>query len=238
MLKKSSLFIFLICALAASAYAQNANSSTTTRTRTRTSTTKTTPTKQPSPNIEEQGAASSQEGTTNQNASRTRRSRTTTSTPAAKDPGAKGVLAAFEEILNGIRNADVEAVTSPYWNSPQLILFNYNGTVTRGWEQMRKNRESSYPDMKDVKLDVRDVRVQMLGRDGAVVTCLWTQSQNFRGTTEMATGRMTLAFRRVGTSWKAVHLHTSPDSPDPSRLLPSEHTQSPAPTTQPTKPRP
>lgn len=234
MLKKSSLFIFLICALAAHAFAQNANSSNTT-TRTRTSTTKTTT--KPSSNIEEQGTASSQEGTTNQNAARMRRSRTT-STAAAKDPGAKGVLAAFEELLDGIRNADVEAVASAYWNSPQLILFNNNGTVTKGWEQMRKNRESSYPDMKDVKLDVRDVRVQMLGRDGAVVTCLWTQSQNFRGTTEMATGRMTLAFRRVGTSWKAVHLHTSPDAPDPSRLLPSEHTQSPAPTTQPARPRP
>lgn len=232
MLKKSTLFIFLLCALATSAFAQNANSSTTTTTRTRTSTRKTVT--KPS-NIEEQGAATAQEGTANQSAARTRRSRTSA---AAKDPGAKGVLAAFEELLNGIRNADVEAVTNAYWNSPQLILFNNNGTVTKGWEQMRKNRESSYPDLKDVKLDVRDVRVQMLGRDGAVVMYLWTQSQTFRGTSETATGRTTLVFRRVGNTWKAVHLHASTDAPDPSRLLPSDHTTTPAPTAQPTKTRP
>jgi ketosteroid isomerase-like protein len=219
MLKKSALFIFLTCALAVTGAAQNTNSSTTPATRARTSTKTTKPA-----NVEEQGAAQPQEETGNQ--TRTRRPR---QTATAKDPGAKGVLAAFEEILNGIRNADVEAVTAPYWNSPQLVLFNYNGTVTRGWEQMRKNRESSYPDLKDVKLETRDVRVQMLGRDGAIVTCLWTQSDTFRGTPETATGRMTLAFRRSGTTWKAVHLHTSRDEPDPSRVPASEQTPTPAP---------
>lgn len=224
MLKKSVLFIFLTCALAATGFAQNSNSSTTPTTHTRT-TTKAAKTTKPS-NIEEQGAAQPQEEGANQTGARTRRPR---QTATSKDPGAKGVLAAFEEILNGIRNADVEAVTAPYWNSPQLVLFNYNGTVTKGWEQMRKNRESSYPDLKDVKLETRDVRVSMLGRDGAIVTCLWTQSDTFRGTPETSTGRMTLAFRRVGTSWKAVHLHTSRDEPDPSRVPASEQTTTPAP---------
>lgn len=227
MLKKLSLFVFLICALAVTGLAQNTNPSTTS-TRARTST-KAAAAKQPS-NIEEQGAGATQEENANQNASRTRRSR-------APQAGAKGVLAAFEELLDGIRNADVNAVTSAYWNSPQLVLFNNNGTVTKGWEQLRKNRESSYPNLKDVKLDARDVRVQMLGRDGAVVTCLWTQSQTFRGASETASGRMTLVFRHVGNSWKAVHLHTSPDAPDPSRLLPSEQTPTPTPKTPPTKNR-
>jgi hypothetical protein len=145
------------------------------------------------------------------------------------EPSAKDVLATFHTLLDGIRNANVNVVTGVYWNSPQLVLFNNNGTVTKGWEQMRKNRESSYPNLKDVKLDVRDERVQMLGRDGAVVTCLWTQSQNYKDTPETATGRMTIVFRRIGTAWKAVHLHTSPDAPDPSRVLPSEQT-TPTPT--------
>ena len=137
-------------------------------------------------------------------------------------------------MLDGIRKADVNAVTSIYWNSPQLLLFNNNGTVTRGWEQMRQNRASSYPNVKDVKLDVRDLQVQMLGREGAIVTCLWTQSQSFRGTPETATGRMTLVFRSVGGAWKAIHLHTSPDKPDPSRLFPSEQTETETPTPTPT----
>ena len=101
--------------------------------------------------------------------------------------------------------------------------------MTKGWEQMRKNRESSIKDVKDVKLEVRDVSITMLGRDGAVVNALWTQSQNYKGTPETATGRMTLVFRRVGTRWKAIHLHTSPDRPEPSRVMPSEQTATPTP---------
>src|SRR2546423_2888592 len=64
----------------------------------------------------------------------------------AETPGSEAVLAAFNKILDGVRHANVNEVTTPYWNSKQLILFNNNGTVTRGWDQMRKNRESSYPD--------------------------------------------------------------------------------------------
>ena len=148
-------------------------------------------------------------------------------------PGSQSVVAAFNALLDGIRHADVKAVTNVYLNSPRLVLFNGNGTVTKGWEQLRKNRESSYPDIKDVKLEVRNVAITMLGRDGAVVSCLWTQSQTYKGTPETATGRMTLVFKRVGKDWKAIHLHTSPDRPDPSRVLPSEQTPAATPSPAP-----
>ena len=133
-----------------------------------------------------------------------------------------GVLAAFDKIIEGIRKSDVDLYMSGYWNSPQLILFNYNGSVTRGWDQLKKNRESSFPQSTDVKLDIRDRHVTMLGTGGAVVTCLWTQSMTFNGKPETDTGRMTLVFRRVGNEWKAVHLHTSPDNPDRTRVPASE----------------
>jgi ketosteroid isomerase-like protein len=132
------------------------------------------------------------------------------------------VLAAFNSLLDGIRHSNVKAVTGAYQNSPRLVLFNNNGTVTRGWEQLKQNREASYPDLKDVKLDVKDVRVTVLGRDAALITCLWTQSQVFKGVPETATGRMTIVFRKVGKDWKAIHLHTSPDKPDATRVMPSE----------------
>jgi ketosteroid isomerase-like protein len=140
----------------------------------------------------------------------------------AQDPTSGGVTASFNALLDGIRHANVQDASASYWKSPQLLLFNSNGTVTRGWEQMHSNRESSYPNIKDVKLDVKDVRVKMLGRDGALVTCLWTQSQTVKGVPESASGRMTLVFSRVGNTWKIVHLHTSPDAPDSSRVLSSE----------------
>jgi len=155
-------------------------------------------------------------------ASSTSAQKSTASEAAGQSGPTEGVVAAFNALLEGIRHANVKAVTNAYQDSPRLILFNNNGTVTRGWEQLKANREASYPDLKDVKLDVRDLHVTMLGRDAALVTCLWTQSQTFRGTPETASGRMTIVFRRIGTQWKAIHLHTSPDKPVATSVMPSE----------------
>lgn len=220
MFRKLAAMVAVCAATTGIAVAQNANSSTTT-TRPRTAGTQTNT-------------------NTNSNRSDSRRSTdvqkpATTAVPAAhiattkprvstanETPGSQGVVEAFNSLINGIRKADVKTVSNVYWNSPRLLLFNNNGTITKGWDQMRSNRESSYAKIKDVKLEVRDVSITMIGRDGAVVSCLWTQSQTYEGTPETATGRMTLVFKRVGKDWKAIHLHTSPDRPDPSRVLPSE----------------
>src|SRR5688572_28708528 len=157
-------------------------------------------------------------------------------TPATPQSDPQAVLAAFDKLVDGIEHANVNEVMGVYWNNPQLNLFNYNGTVTKGWDQVRKNRESAYPQIKDVKLAVRDKSVHMLGREGAVVTCQWTQSQTYKGTQETVSGRMTLVFKRFTTGWKAVHLHSSPDNPDPSRIPASEQQQpdaSPSPAASP-----
>ena len=209
-MKTFALVVSLFVVTATTALAQNSNSSTTERPRT--TTTNVNRSKPPAPAAAPQKAPAPQESVPK--------------TPAAKKPAtatdSDAVLAAFNSLLDGIRKADVDAVTGVYWNSPRLNLFNYNGSVTKGWEQMRKNRESSYPEIKDVKLDVKDVSVTMFGRDGAVVTCLWTQSQTYKGTPETVSGRMTLAFKRIGTAWKAVHLHSSSDNPNPTVVPPSE----------------
>jgi ketosteroid isomerase-like protein len=223
MMMKSLLITVMLFTAGSATLAQNTNSSQTVRPRTTASpATKAT---------DSQKATDVQQPTTTKPAPR--HTETKPKITATETPGSQSVVAAFNTLINGIRHADLKAVTSVYLNSPRLILFNGNGTVTKGWEQMRRNRESSYPDIKDVKLDVRDLSITMLGRDGAVVSCLWTQSQTFKGTPETATGRMTLVFKRVGKDWKAIHLHTSPDRPDPSRVLPSE--QVPAATPSPTQ---
>jgi ketosteroid isomerase-like protein len=220
MLKRFFFCLALASALApAGALAQNANTSkTTTRSRTTTAAgqnASTAPQEEPTPTPRtpnrQRGGAGQQE-----------------------DPSKTDVLAAFKALIAGIEAVNVKAVTDAYWNSPQLVLFNNNGTVTRGWEQMRSNRESSFAKIKDVKLETRDVRVQMLGRDGAVISFLWTQSQTYDGTPDTATGRTTLVFRRIGKQWKIVHAHISPDSPDQSRVPAAERTPAPTATPKPT----
>jgi len=197
MLKVFALLV-LMCGVVV---AQNSNSSTTTERQRKTNTNRAeTPAPTPTPAPAPKKAPAS----------------------TAQEPGSEGVLAAFNTLLDGIRHASVNEVMSTYWNNPRLNLFNYNGSVTKGWEQVKKNRESSYPEIKDVKLDVRDVSVTMLGTTGALVTCQWKQSQTYKGAPETVSGRMTLVFKRIGNAWKAIHLHSSTDTPNPAVVPPSE----------------
>jgi hypothetical protein len=205
-MKRSLVIALILSASAAAAFAQNSNT-TAPSSRTRTVA--------PKPSITPRTVTKSSNAEASPSPAPARRT-TTAGAPST------AVLAAFDKIIEGVRRANVDMATSGYWNSSALVLFNYNGSVTKGWDQMRKNREASYPNIKDVKLDIRDKHVVMLGRDGALVTCLWTQSMTFRGTPETDTGRMTLVFKRIGTEWKAVHLHTSQDQPDATRVPPSE----------------
>jgi ketosteroid isomerase-like protein len=230
MLKISFNTIALVLALAASTFAQNTNANTT-RSRQTTTTTKTT--KEAAATGELQDETPAPPANTNAaGARRTARQRVASTDSAA----AQAVRAAFDALIDGITRADVDAVMSVYLNSPQLLLFNNNGTVTRSWTQVRANRSSSYPNLKDVKLAVRDVRVQVIGADAALVTCQWTQTQVHKDVPETASGRLTLVFRRIRNDWKVVHTHTSPDAPDPSRLLPSEQTETTTPAKPATKP--
>jgi ketosteroid isomerase-like protein len=220
MLKRFFFCLALACMIVPAAFAQNSNSSAATRSRTATAA-------QQNANAT---AAPQEDATPTPTPRASNRRRGT----GADDPSSKDVLETFNELTEGIKAANAAAVNGVYWNSSQLTIYNNNGTVTRGWEQMRSNRESLYAKVKDVTLDVRDVHVQMLGRDGAVVAFLWTQSQTFDGTPGTATGRTTLVFRRIGKQWKVVHAHISPDSPDQSRVPQAERTTTPTPTPKPT----
>jgi ketosteroid isomerase-like protein len=214
---------FAAVALAAPALAQNANTSTVAQPPARRPASNANTAATPAPARE--GAEQTPAAETP--AARSRRAPARTGRAAAAEPGAQAVRAVFDTLIRGIERSDVDAVMALYWNSPQLVIFNNNGTVTRGWEQVRANRASSYPEAKEVKIEPRDVRVQMLGREGAAVTCLWRQSQVFRGTPESSAGRLTVVFRLINQGWKIVHTHSSPEAPDPSRLPPSEQAAPP-----------
>lgn len=226
MSRKVLAAITIAFALAATAAAQNTNSSTTRNTNVSTprrpitrSTPRATPASAtPATGAEEQTPAPEESAPQ----TRSRRTGAATGTARAAEPGAAAVRAVFDTLIKNIERSDVDAVMSLYWNSSQLTVLNNNGTVTRGWEQVRSNRASSYPEAKDVKIETRDVKVTMLGSAGAVVMCLWRQTQEAHGAREASAGRLTVVFRLVNNGWKIVHTHSSPDAPDPSRLAPSE----------------
>ena len=142
---------------------------------------------------------------------------------AAKPDPSKPVRDAFERLIEGIRQTDADKVMSVYENSDRILFFNNNGSVTSGWSQMKENRVSSFAKTKNVTLEPTGVRVELLSPTSAYVSFKWKQTQEYDGKLENASGRTTLIFKKIGKEWKAVHVHSSPDNPAPTRpVLDSE----------------
>lgn len=142
---------------------------------------------------------------------------------AAKADPTKGVREAFDRLIDGIKQVDADKVLSGYEKSDRLLIFNNNGSATGGWENVKANITASYPNITNVNLEVTGVRVEMLGRSAAYVTCKWKQTQENNGKLESAAGRMTLVYRLFGKEWKIVHRHTSPNVPAANQpVFPSE----------------
>lgn len=142
---------------------------------------------------------------------------------AGKADPAKGVRDAFDRLIDGVQQVDVDKVMAAYEKSDRLLIFNNNGSATNGWDNVKANVTATYAKLSNVTLDVTGLRVEMMGKTAAYVSCKWKQSQENDGKLENASGRMTLVFRLVGKEWKIVHRHTSPDNPGPTRpVFPSE----------------
>ncbi len=142
---------------------------------------------------------------------------------AGKVDPAKGVHDVFDRLVEGIKQVDVDKVMGAYEKSDRLLIFNNNGSATIGWETVKTNNERIYAKLKNVSLEITGLRIEMLGKTAAYVTCKWKQSQENDGQLENASGRMTLIFKLIGKDWKITHRHTSPDNPDATRpVFPSE----------------
>jgi ketosteroid isomerase-like protein len=142
---------------------------------------------------------------------------------AAKPDPSKPVRDAFDRLVEGIKQVDAEKLMSVYDKNDRTLFFNNNGSVTMGWNQMKENRDSSFAKTKNVSLETTGVRVELLSPTSAYVSFKWKQQQEYDGKLESASGRTTIVFKKIGKDWKAVHLHTSPDNPGPTRpVLDSE----------------
>jgi hypothetical protein len=144
---------------------------------------------------------------------------------AGKADPSRGVHDAFDRLIEGIKQVDVDKVMSAYEKSDRLLIFNNNGTATQGWDNVKNNVAASYTKISNVTIDITGLRIEMLSPKSAYVSCKWKQTQEVGGELENASGRMTLLYRLRGKDWKIFHRHTSPDNPAATRpVFPSERT--------------
>src|SRR5437763_16068259 len=78
---------------------------------------------------------------------------------AQKSDPTKPVHDAFDRLIDGIKTADAEKVMSVYENTPRILFFNNNGSVTQGWDSMKALREQSTAKTKNVSIDITGLRI-------------------------------------------------------------------------------
>jgi len=123
---------------------------------------------------------------------------------ADSESAIKHVLTAQQEAWN---RHDLDGFMSGYWNSPDLTFFS-GAKETRGWQATLERYRATYnsPGHAMGKLDFSDLRIEMLGPEGAFVRGAWhlTMPEG-----KNPGGKFTLIFREFGDGWKIIHDHTS-----------------------------
>ena len=123
---------------------------------------------------------------------------------ADSESAIKHVLTAQQEAWN---RHDLDGFMSGYWNSPDLTFFS-GAKETRGWQATLERYRATYnsPGHAMGKLDFSDLRIEMLGPEGAFVRGAWHLTMPEGKNPE---GKFTLIFRKFGDGWKIIHDHTS-----------------------------
>ena len=125
--------------------------------------------------------------------------------------GAAGGESAIRKVLQSQVDAwnrhDLEGFMAGYWDSPNLTFFS-GATETQGWQATLERYRKKYqaPDAAMGKLEMTDIRVELLGPQGAFVRGRWhlTMSNG-----KEPKGLFTLVFREFPEGWRIVHDHTS-----------------------------
>ena len=126
--------------------------------------------------------------------------------PAEKGDPRKAIQGILDAQVAAWNKGDLEGYMSGYWKSPDMSF--YSGkTKTRGWqdtfERYRKRYQGEGKEMG--KLDFREVEIDLLGPDHALVRGRWHLT--LKG--ETAGGLFTLIVRKMPQGWRIIHDHTS-----------------------------
>ena len=129
---------------------------------------------------------------------------------SAQSPDAADEEAAIRKVLQSQVEAwnrhDLEGFMAGYWNSPALTFFS-GATETQGWQATLERYRKKYqaPDAEMGKLEMTDIRVEMLGSQAAFVRGRWhlTLSNG-----KQPHGLFTLIFREFPEGWRIIHDHT------------------------------
>ena len=117
-----------------------------------------------------------------------------------------------QRFCQAMSEKDLNGVMSCLWNDPNLIVVLFDGTVYRGWDNVREAVGDLFSGFSSVRLEIDEVSHLPLA-DGAVAVCTATfHLQGAEGSTQRIVERWTDVRRKVEGRWVYVldHAHALP----------------------------
>lgn len=120
-------------------------------------------------------------------------------------------LAANQELdrrfVEAYNQKDVARLMGTFWNSPNLVVVLYDGTVYIGWEAVRQAVEQFFAGLESARVQIVEV-THLRSGDGVVAVGTATyQLQPKEGPPQQFTGRWSDFRRKVQGQWVYVHDH-------------------------------
>jgi uncharacterized protein (TIGR02246 family) len=130
--------------------------------------------------------------------------------PAGDTEQTKAAQKAILQVLTNQQDAwnkgDLKGFMAGYHHSNELTFYS-GATINKGWDAIFERYQKKYQaEGKEMgKLTFREIDIQVLGPDSAVVRGRW----ELKMSNDMPGGLFTLIVRKTTDGWRIVHDHTS-----------------------------
>jgi uncharacterized protein (TIGR02246 family) len=131
--------------------------------------------------------------------------------PAMSVEAQKEIEDFFRNMRQAFNSRDIKAYRAHFWTDKRFVHFDSSGRIDQGWGAYEEFLDQEFRYMEVLKLELRDLQVQVLGDEFATAWGLWKLQQiDAGGREQAAVGRATFTLFRSGSDWKIVNQHFSP----------------------------
>jgi uncharacterized protein (TIGR02246 family) len=123
-----------------------------------------------------------------------------------------------KRFTEGMSQMDIEQVMSCFWNSPDMIFVNFDGTVFRGFDKVRKSVEQLFAQSESLSLAIDEVSHIRQGESVFAVGTATYEMKTKEGISQRITERWTDVRRKVDGLWVYVmdHAHALTQAATPN----------------------
>lgn len=115
--------------------------------------------------------------------------------------------------VDAYNRKDVGGLMACLWNSPNLVMVLYDGTVYLGWDTVREVLEETFEGLESAHVEIVEVTYMRSGDAVAAVGTAKYELQPKDGPLQKFTGRWTDFRRKEDGQWVYVHDHAQALAP-------------------------